>query len=204
MIDVSLTTVKVQNWDKTITTIPTYTLISDSFKNWRGMSESGGRRIKRALHIDLRSVQFADEAQLERFKQIKILKPYLESKLAEIQQHNDDVSHDLAELINGRRLTNIGTFRAYCLAYLRNHPKIHHQGMTLLVRQLPPQTKACQSSSTASPTIPRGQSTKTSRATSLITCSQSFRKWASAPTRRQVARIGKGSRVAGKLTILNW
>ncbi len=141
VIDVSLTTVKVQNWDKTITTIPTYTLISDSFKNWRGMSESGGRRIKRALNIDLRSVQFADEALLERFKQIKILRPYLEAKLAEIQQHNTDVSNDLAELINGRRLTNIGTFRAYCVAYLRNHPKIHQSGMTLLVRQLPPTDK---------------------------------------------------------------
>ena len=141
VIDVSLTTVKVQNWDKTITTIPTYTLISDSFKNWRGMSESGGRRIKRSLNIDLRSVQFADEELLERFKQIKILRPYLEEKLAEIQQHNEDVSDDLAELINGRRLTNIGTFRAYCVAYLRNHPKIHQSGMTLLVRQLPPTDK---------------------------------------------------------------
>ncbi|MGB0413714.1 MAG: mechanosensitive ion channel family protein [Coraliomargarita sp.] len=141
VIDVSLTTVKVQNWDKTITTIPTYSLISDSFKNWRGMSESGGRRIKRSLNIDLRSVQFADEELLERFKQIKILRPYLEEKLAEIQQHNEDVSDDLAELINGRRLTNIGTFRAYCVAYLRNHPKIHQSGMTLLVRQLPPTDK---------------------------------------------------------------
>ncbi len=141
VIDVSLTTVKVQNWDKTITTIPTYTLISDSFKNWRGMSESGGRRIKRSLNIDLRSVQFADAKLLERFKQIKILRPYLEEKLAEIQAHNEGVSNDLAELINGRRLTNLGTFRAYCVAYLRNHPKIHQSGMTLLVRQLPPSDK---------------------------------------------------------------
>ncbi len=141
VVDVSLTTVKVQNWDKTITTVPTYSLISDSFKNWRGMSESGGRRIKRSLNIDLRTIQFADESLLNRFKGIRILGPYLEQKLSDIQQHNDDVGDDLAELINGRRLTNVGTFRAYCLAYLRNHPKIHTSGMTLLVRQLAPNEK---------------------------------------------------------------
>ncbi|HKK17858.1 MAG TPA: mechanosensitive ion channel domain-containing protein [Opitutales bacterium] len=135
VIDVSLTTVKVQNWDKTITTIPTYALISDSFKNWRGMSEIGGRRIKRALHIDMRTIQFADEQLLERFKHIRLLRPYLDAKLEEIQKHNADVGDDLAELINGRRLTNIGTFRAYCVAYLRNHPKVR-QDLTLLVRQL--------------------------------------------------------------------
>jgi miniconductance mechanosensitive channel len=138
VIDVSLTTVKVQNFDKTITTIPTYSLISDSFKNWRGMSDAGGRRIKRALHIDMRTIQFADEKLLERFKHIRLLRPYLEAKLEEIQKYNSDVADDLAELINGRRLTNVGTFRAYCLAYLRNHPKIHQEGMTLLVRQLAP------------------------------------------------------------------
>ena len=138
VIDVSLTTVKVQNWDKTITTIPTYSLISDSFKNWRGMSQSGGRRIKRSINIDLHSIQFADEELLERFKHIRILQSYLENKLSEIKKYNSNVSDDLAELINGRRLTNIGTFRAYCVAYLKNHPKIHAEGMTLLVRQLEP------------------------------------------------------------------
>lgn len=138
VIDVSLTTVKVQNWDKTITTLPTYALISDSFKNWRGMHESGGRRIKRSINIDLRSIQFADEELLERFKNIRILRPYLEEKLSDIQKHNSSVGDDLSELINGRRLTNVGTFRAYCLAYLRNHPKIHTNGMTLIVRQLEP------------------------------------------------------------------
>lgn len=137
VIDVSLTTVKVQNWDKTITTIPTYALISDSFKNWRGMSESGGRRIKRPLHIDMRTIRFADGKLLERFKRIRLLRPYLESKLDEIQEFNEGVGENLDELINGRRLTNVGTFRAYCVAYLRNHPKIH-QDMTLLVRQLSP------------------------------------------------------------------
>lgn len=138
VIDVSLTTVKVQNWDKTITTIPTYALISDSFKNWRGMHKSGGRRIKRSINIDLRSIQFADEELLERFKHIRVLEPYLKEKLSDIQKHNENVDNDLSELINGRRLTNVGTFRAYCLAYLRNHPKIHAKGMTLLVRQLEP------------------------------------------------------------------
>ena len=137
VIDVSLTTVKVQNWDKTITTIPTYALISDSFKNWRGMSQSGGRRIKRAIHIDLGAIQFADEQLLNHFRRIRRLRPYLESRLADIRKYNDDVGEDLAELINGRRLTNIGTFRAYCLAYLRDHPKVH-KNMTLLVRQRAP------------------------------------------------------------------
>lgn len=137
VIDVSLTTVKVQNWDKTITTLPTYALITDSFKNWRGMSEAGGRRIKRSFFIDMRTIQFADETLLERFKRIRLLRPYLESKLDDIKEYNDGVGEELSELINGRRLTNVGTFRAYCVAYLRNHPKIH-QNMTLLVRQLSP------------------------------------------------------------------
>ncbi|MGK0309806.1 MAG: miniconductance mechanosensitive channel [Lentimonas sp.] len=138
VIDVSLTTVKVQNWDKTITTIPTYALISDSFKNWRGMFKSGGRRIKRSINIDLRSIQFADEELLDRFKSIRILKSYLEERLSDIQKHNAEVDNDLTELINGRRLTNLGTFRAYCVAYLNNHAKIHAKKMTLIVRQLEP------------------------------------------------------------------
>jgi len=141
VIDVSLTTVKVQNWDKTITTIPTYALITDSFKNWRGMSEAGGRRIKRALHIDMRTIKFADEQLLERFKRIRLLRPYLNAKLEDVQTYNSGVGEDLAELINARRLTNLGTFRAYCLAYLKNHPKVHQDGMTLLVRQLAPNEK---------------------------------------------------------------
>lgn len=141
VVDVSLTTVKVQNWDKTITTIPTYALISDSFKNWRGMSESGGRRIKRSVNIDMRTIQFADEKLLGRFKNIRLLRGYLKDKLEEIQKFNADVGDDLEELVNGRRLTNIGTFRAYCVAYLKNHPKVHQKGMTLLVRQLAPSDK---------------------------------------------------------------
>lgn len=135
--DVSLTTVKVQNWDKTITTIPTYSLISDSFKNWRGMFDIGGRRIKRALRIDMRSVRFADEAMIERWRKIALLAPYLAEKQAEIDAYNRQSNTDLTILGNGRRITNLGTFRAYCLAYLRAHPRIH-QEMLMLVRQLEP------------------------------------------------------------------
>jgi miniconductance mechanosensitive channel len=137
VIDVSLTTVKVRNWDKTITTIPTYSLISDSFKNWHGMTESGGRRIKRSLFIDLQTVGFADEAMLGHWRKIRRLQPYLEEKLAEIAKENEALGQDLGVLGNGRRLTNLGTFRAYVVAYLREHPKIH-QNMTFLVRQLQP------------------------------------------------------------------
>ncbi len=108
VIDVSLTTVKVSNWDRTITTIPTYSLISDSFKNWRGMSESGGRRIKRALYIDMQSVRFADEAMLEHWQKFRLLKPYLKQKLDEIAEENAKRGDDLGELGNGRRLTNLG------------------------------------------------------------------------------------------------
>lgn len=135
VIDVSLTTVKVQNWDRTITTIPTYTLISDSFKNWRGMNESGGRRIKRAIHLDLQSIRFADEAMIERWKRITLLRPYLEEKRRELEQANQESKADLSVLGNGRRLTNVGTFRAYCIAYLQAHPQIR-QDMTFLIRQL--------------------------------------------------------------------
>lgn len=138
VIDVTLTTVKVRNWDKTITTIPTYTLISDSFKNWRGMFESGGRRIKRSLFIDMQTVAFADEKLLAAWREMRLLRPYLDEKLAEIAKENAERGDtDAGELGNGRRLTNLGTFRAYCVAYLRANPRIH-QDMTFLVRQLQP------------------------------------------------------------------
>lgn len=137
VVDVSLTTVKVQNWDKTITTIPTYSLISDSFKNWRGMSEAGGRRIKRAIHLDLQTVRFADEAMLRRWRRIELLRGYLDEKLAEIAADNARRGGDQSILGNGRRLTNAGTFRAYCAAYLKADPRIH-QDLTFIVRQLAP------------------------------------------------------------------
>lgn len=143
VLDVSLTTVKVQNWDKTITTIPTYALISESFKNWRGMQDSGGRRIKRAVHIDISSVKFCDEAMLQRFARIQHIAEHIERKKKELAEHNEQLSQqqvDLSHLVNGRRMTNLGTFRAYVTAYLRNHPQINGD-MTFLVRQLAPSEK---------------------------------------------------------------
>jgi miniconductance mechanosensitive channel len=137
VIDISLTTVKVQNWDKTISTIPTYALVSDSFKNWRGMSESGGRRIKRNINIDMTSIRFCDEAMLEKFKRFEHLTRYIETRQAEITAWNNEHKIDHSEPVNGRRLTNIGVFRAYLVAYLRNHPQIHKY-MTFLVRHLEP------------------------------------------------------------------
>ena len=137
VIDVSLTTVKVQNWDKTITTIPTYSLISDSFKNWRGMSDAGGRRIKRALFLDVQTIRFADEELVDRWGKIDLLKDYLKQKREEIEKANKERGTDLKILGNGRRITNVGTFRAYCVAYLKAHPQVH-QDMTFLVRQLEP------------------------------------------------------------------
>lgn len=141
VIDISLHTVKVQNWDKTISTIPTHALIQDSFKNWRGMQESGGRRIKRALMIDLQSVKFCDEALLEKFNGIGVLQPYLKSRKQEVDAWNAKNQIDGTCPLNGRRLTNLGTFRAYIEAYLQAHPLIHQEGMTFLVRQLAPTEK---------------------------------------------------------------
>lgn len=137
VIDLALTTVKVQNWDNTVTMIPSYALISDSFKNWRYMSESGGRQIKRAVNIDLQSVHFCTEEMLRRFEKIQYISDYLIAKQREIEAYNRTNGIDLASLANGRRLTNIGVFRAYLLAYLRHHPMIN-QEMTVMVRQLDP------------------------------------------------------------------
>jgi miniconductance mechanosensitive channel len=135
VIDIALTTVKVRNWDKTITTIPTYALISDSFKNWRGMTEVGGRRIKRCIYLQMSSIGFLDEKTLNRLYKADLLAPYLESKLAQIKDNNSSSKTDMSILLNGRRLTNIGTFRQYLVSYLKTHPKIR-QDMTLIVRQL--------------------------------------------------------------------
>ena len=137
VINVTIHTIKVRNWDKTITTIPTYSLVSDAFKNWRGMSESGGRRIKRALHIDMSSIKFCTDEMLERFRKFDLIKNYITEKQKEIAIYNKEHTSNPEQLINGRRQTNIGVFRAYIIAYLKNHPKIH-QSMTFLVRHLEP------------------------------------------------------------------
>ncbi|MFU0921037.1 mechanosensitive ion channel family protein [Kluyvera sp. CHPC 1.2972] len=134
--DIGLTTVKVRNWDNTITTIPTWSLVSDSFKNWSGMSASGGRRIKRSLNIDTTSVHFLDEQEQERLIQARLLKPYMDSRYQEISLWNQEYGSD-DSVLNLRKMTNIGTFRAYLNEYLRNHPKIR-KDMTLMVRQLAP------------------------------------------------------------------
>ena len=143
VIDVSLTTVKVQNWDKTITTIPAHALVSDAFKNWRGMSESGGRRIKRSICLDMSCVRFLKRSEVEDLEKIECLQPYLDSKKSEIGEKGMNLEElgVVSPLLNGRNLTNVGTFRAYCKEYLRAHPKIHQEGMTFLVRQLAPSEK---------------------------------------------------------------
>jgi miniconductance mechanosensitive channel len=138
--DITLTTIKVQNWDKTISTIPAYSLFTESFKNWRGMEESGGRRIKRSVNIDMSSIRFCTREMLEKYKQIRHINEYVESKEIEIQQYNLDRNIDTRVMVNGRRQTNIGVFRAYLSAYLMNHPDIHHD-MTFLIRHLQPTEK---------------------------------------------------------------
>jgi miniconductance mechanosensitive channel len=138
VVDIALHTVKVQNWDKTITTIPTHRLISDSFKNWRSMSESGGRRIKRALVLDMNSIRFLDDADIERFGRFALLKDYVAEKKEQLEEYNKEVAPADSDIIaNARKLTNIGTFRMYVVQYLRSHPKIHGN-MTFLIRQLSP------------------------------------------------------------------
>jgi miniconductance mechanosensitive channel len=140
VIEINLYTVVVQNWDRTITTIPTYALISDSFRNWRGMVESGGRRIKRAINIDARSIKICDEKMMQQFEKVYLLKDYLKQKKEEIASYNQEHDFDESLAVNGRRLTNIGTFRAYIKNYLANHPSIHKE-MIFMVRQMAPSEK---------------------------------------------------------------
>ncbi|WP_339134838.1 MAG: mechanosensitive ion channel domain-containing protein [Candidatus Electrothrix sp. GW3-4] len=137
VIEVSIHSVRVRNWNKTITTIPTYALIANPFKNWRGMTESGGRRIKRALHLDMTSIRFLSEEELDKLGEIRILRDYLHSKREEIKKYNRARGAEASEAINGRCQTNAGLFRAYIVAWLQEHPKIHKK-MTFLVRQLAP------------------------------------------------------------------
>ena len=140
VVDIALHAVKIQNWDKTISIIPTHKLIDTAFRNWRGMSESGGRRIKRSLFIDMNSIKLCDENMISKFTKFEIIKDYLEKKQKEINEHNHNLHIDTSESINGRRITNVGTFRAYIEAYLRKSSKIHPK-MTFLVRQLEPTSR---------------------------------------------------------------
>jgi miniconductance mechanosensitive channel len=137
VLEVALTTVKVQNWDKTITTIPTYALISESFKNWRGMQQSGGRRIKRSVYIDINTITFCTDEMIERFSKIRYIADYMEKKKKELAEHNTAQGLDDAPPTSKRQLTNVGTFRAYVISYLKNHPMVN-QDMTFLIRQLAP------------------------------------------------------------------
>ena len=137
VVDVQLHTVKVQNWDKTITTIPTHRLITDSFKNWRGMSQSGARRIKRAIFIDVSSIRFQTQDEVDHFTRFALLKDYIKSKGQELADYNAGLATEVDAEVNKRRMTNVGTFRAYAYNYLKNHPRIDTD-MTLIVRQLAP------------------------------------------------------------------
>ena len=137
VVDIALHAVKIQNWDKTISIIPTHKLIDSAFRNWRGMSESGGRRIKRSLFIDMNSIHLCTEEMLDKFMRFEILTEYINGKIKEVTDHNESNKINTEELINGRRLTNVGTFRAYIEAYLQNNSKIHPE-MTFLIRQLEP------------------------------------------------------------------
>ena len=137
VVDISLQTVKVENFDHTITTIPAYALVSDSFKNWRNIQEIGGRRIKRSVYIDIGSIAFCDRDMLQGLRSIGLLSEHLESRMREIKEYNEGLGWDTEEIANGRRLTNIGLFRAFLQNYIRSNPGIHPD-MVQIVRQLPP------------------------------------------------------------------
>lgn len=138
VITINLTTVKIRNFDKTYTNVPTYAFISDSFKNWRGMQESGGRRIKRQIHIKIGSVKFLDAETTGRFKKYQCIKDYVENRQKEIEEYNQKTRADKSVLINGRHMTNIGVYRRYAEAYLNQHPNISKE-LTIMVRQLQPE-----------------------------------------------------------------
>lgn len=140
VVDISLHAIRVRNWDKTITVIPTHKFLDNAFKNWRGMRESGGRRIKRAFNVDMSSIRFLTEEEIEWFGRFALLHDYIERKKKELEEHNRIHGGDGRFIANARRLTNIGTLRAYIVAYLRQHPKLR-QDMLLIVRQLGPTPK---------------------------------------------------------------
>ncbi len=137
VVEINLNTVKVQNWDKTITTIPTYYLITDSFKNWRGMHTSGGRRIKRSIYVKISSIRFLEDTEIDKLSTIQILAPYITERRQEITQYNEQTQADRTMPVNGRNMTNVGLFRQYINRMAQNHPAIR-KDMTLLVRQLQP------------------------------------------------------------------
>lgn len=137
VLEIGLHTVKIQNWDKTVTTIPTCAFMADSFKNWRGMTESGGRRIKRSVALDMSSVRFLEEDELARLRRVQFIGEYLDAKAKEVQDWNLSKGVDDSSIVNGRRLTNLGTFRAYVTEYLGQIPEIRDD-MTFLIRQLAP------------------------------------------------------------------
>jgi miniconductance mechanosensitive channel len=143
VIDITLHTVKVKNWDKTISTIPTYALVTESFKNWRGMSESGGRRIKRSIMIDMNTIRFCTIEMLEKYERISLISNYITTKIEEIEKEREEKNIKKDDPLNGRRLTNVGVFRKYCEEYVSNHPKIHGKDtpFTFLLRQLQPTEK---------------------------------------------------------------
>ncbi len=140
VIDISLQTVKVMNWDKTVISIPIYALISDSFKNWRTMQDAGGRRIKRSVSIDMRSVKFCTKEMLERYRRYLLVRDYVDNKEIEITSYNKSMNIAVDDLLNGRQQTNLGIFRAYMITYLRHHQNLR-QDMTTMVRQLAPTSK---------------------------------------------------------------
>ncbi|NLY10862.1 MAG: mechanosensitive ion channel [Firmicutes bacterium] len=140
VIEIGLHTIRVQNWDKTITVIPTHKLMDEYFINWRGMREVGGRRVKRSILIDQTSVKFCDREMIERYKKIHLLKGYVEAKEKEIEEYNKQHNIDPSSPVHGRRMTNLGTFRAYLTNYLKQHPKIR-QDMLIIVRHLQPTTE---------------------------------------------------------------
>jgi miniconductance mechanosensitive channel len=140
VIEVTLNTVKVKNWDNSITTIPPYAFISDSFQNWRGMQESGGRRVKRSINIDMKSVKFCTPEMIAKYRKIHILKEYIEKTEEVIGAYNEKNSIDNSVLVNGRRQTNVGVFRAYLTDFIRNYPDVNHNLM-YMIRHLHPTEK---------------------------------------------------------------
>lgn len=137
VLEINLTTVKVQNWDNTITTIPTSTLVTNQFTNWRGMSEGGGRQIKRSINIDISTIKFCTLEMLEKYKKYSLIAPYIEAREKEILEYNEANRVDTSQIINGRQQTNLGIFRAYLREYINRNPNLNHD-MTMIVRQLQP------------------------------------------------------------------